>query len=478
MAESSYDVLFDRNVDFIATFSRTLEEGNNFNGEAIFRWQRTARDINNFVELNMSTWTQSLKVTTCAFYPSVGLGMFSSWPVLPVSRFRSSKDSALGLRYGSSNISIGTVINPAFRGPSCIWFVGKMGKITAGCQCKPRHSSTTPRYAWSEFEKPPSWSYAVDYGGGKSGPLSPSFNFCLEAQDSSKLIASYYHHLVVQRQVRNPFEGPEVIAITNYIDVGFEFQQSLAESAKDSETVGHETPAMQIGASWQANKNILLKGKLGTTSSAFALLLKSWWDPSFTMSFSAMRDHLCKDTTFGFGVQVENFGGARYERADPTYVMVIPTKQDVVKEMMEKNPNVRPMLSTNVMAGLQEGSRDGGAQMYNVLWQFEDQMFWDFFLELCRDVKPLILRERSPTSQARPDIVSTTDLSMASCPSMSTAAKVTSSRGFMLDRAVVFNRTRYPHPPGDLYTPIIGRLELSLSIMRGKAAQSVDIHLS
>ncbi|MCO5575083.1 hypothetical protein L7F22_028880 [Adiantum nelumboides] len=219
--------------------------------------------------------------------------------------------------------------------------------------------SARPQNAWkeyllNEFGKPQSWSYAVDYGSGQSGPLSPSFNFCLEAQDNSKLIASYYHHLVVQRQVRNPFEGPEVIAITNYIDIGFEFQQSLAESASGSEAAGHELPAMQIGASWQANKNILLKGKLGTASSAVALLLKSWWQPSFTISLSAMRDHVLKDTRFGLGIQVENFGGARYEKADPTYVMVTPTKQHVAKEMMEKNPHVRPMLSTNVVSGVDD----------------------------------------------------------------------------------------------------------------------------
>ncbi|MCO5575084.1 hypothetical protein L7F22_028881 [Adiantum nelumboides] len=167
MSQSSYDVLFgkvarkalfadyypesvnlfarvmlkppeDRNVDFIATFSRTLEEGKNSNGEAIFRWQRNARDANNYAELNMSTWTQSLRLSLCAFYPTVGLGLFSSHAVLPVSRFRSNKDSSLGLRYGSSNLSVGTIVNPGFGGPSLIWFVGKMGKLTAGCQFKPQ----------------------------------------------------------------------------------------------------------------------------------------------------------------------------------------------------------------------------------------------------------------------------------------------------------------------------------------------------
>jgi hypothetical protein len=41
----------------------------------------------------------------------------------------------------------------------------------------------------------------VDYDVGGKGPLDPSFNFCVEVCDNSKLIASYYHHLVVQRRV-------------------------------------------------------------------------------------------------------------------------------------------------------------------------------------------------------------------------------------------------------------------------------------
>ena len=33
-----------------------------------------------------------------------------------------------------------------------------------------------------------SWSYAVDYGVGGKGPLDPSFNFCIEILDNSKVL--------------------------------------------------------------------------------------------------------------------------------------------------------------------------------------------------------------------------------------------------------------------------------------------------
>lgn len=32
-----------------------------------------------------------------------------------------------------------------------------------------------------------SWSYAVDYDVGGKGPLDPSFNFCVEVCDNSKV---------------------------------------------------------------------------------------------------------------------------------------------------------------------------------------------------------------------------------------------------------------------------------------------------
>ena len=36
------------------------------------------------------------------------------------------------------------------------------------------------------FEKG-SWSYAIDYGVGGKSPLEPSFNFCVELTDNSKV---------------------------------------------------------------------------------------------------------------------------------------------------------------------------------------------------------------------------------------------------------------------------------------------------
>lgn len=385
MAKSSYDVLFskiareclfenyyrdaghlmtrimlkpseDPNVDFIATISTPLDEDirkveGRLEGDAEFRWQSGAKDQDTFVELKMSTSKNALEVQTCTFRPSTGIGAFSNLPLSSKISPTAKDPHSIGFRYGASNLSIGTTIDPFFKGPLTFWLVGRLGKITAGCQYKPlafeEFEGHWVNYHSASIQNLKNWSFAVDFGSGRNSPLNPNFSFCVEVNSYSKLIASYYHHLIVQRQVRNLFEEDRVVAITNYIDLGFEFQQSLGEK---KEALDDELPAMQIGASWQANKNLFFKAKLGILSSGVALIFKSWWQPSFTISCAVVRDHMQKQTKFGMGLQVENFGGARYERADPNYVMFTPTKEHIAEGLL-KNIKQRPILETDINSG-------------------------------------------------------------------------------------------------------------------------------
>eukprot|EP01018_Ginkgo_biloba_P022258 Gb_06054 [translate_table: standard] len=220
--------------------------------------------------------------------------------------------------------------------------VGRMGQITAGFQYKPVVTREQPMDLIRDMRN---WSFAVDYGTGPKGPLNPSFNFSLELCNNSKLIASFYQHLVVQRRVKNPFEEYTVVGITNYIDLGFEFQSRL-----NREESSMNPGELQIAASWQANKNILLKAKLGSASSAAALTFKSWWQPSFLFSIALMRDHLNGKTRCGFGVHIDNLRLASYERADPNYVMLTPTKEHIAEGIL-RNLDKRPMLQTDVASG-------------------------------------------------------------------------------------------------------------------------------
>ncbi|AQK92383.1 hypothetical protein ZEAMMB73_Zm00001d009661 [Zea mays] len=136
--------------------------------------------------------------------------------------------------------------------PFGAWLVGRKGSLSAGVQYKPLSGSKYPM-PFTELEN---WNYAISYGVGSTSPLSPSFIFSLELARSTQLTASFYQHLVVQRRVKNPFEDDQVVGITNYIDFGLELAAKV-----DKDKVSGDGNSFQLAASWQANKNFLLKVK-------------------------------------------------------------------------------------------------------------------------------------------------------------------------------------------------------------------------
>ncbi|RCV16404.1 hypothetical protein SETIT_3G135100v2 [Setaria italica] len=148
----------------------------------------------------------------------------------------------------------------------------------------------------------------------------------LKADPHADLIAtlttSFYQHMVVQRGVKNPSEDKEVVEITNYIDFGLEFTGRI-----DKDKPENDNSLFQLAASWQVNKNFLLKGKLGPSKSSVVLALKSWWRPSFTFSITAVNDHSKGTTSFGFGIRTEDLRQPSYQRADPNYIMLTPNME-------------------------------------------------------------------------------------------------------------------------------------------------------
>ncbi|XP_019051532.1 PREDICTED: uncharacterized protein LOC104587208 isoform X2 [Nelumbo nucifera] len=375
MLESSYDLLFgklalkclfedyfeaakhfstrimlkpidDPNVDLVAMVSCPLDHKpeEKIAGNALFRWQREIDDPHTFVDLFVSNSERILRLRSCAYYPKYGFGAFGIFPVLMRKRICSEDFGIMGLRFGSGNLSIGATFVPyslpGDKFPRTAWLVSRMGRLTAGFQYKPQSGSKSD----ASFNNLMNWSCAIGYGLGSSSPLSPSFNFGLEFAKSSQLIASFYQHAVVQRRVKNPFEENEVVGITNYIDFGFELETRI-----DGEESSHSTSesTFQVAVSWQANKNFLLKGKLGPLSSSVALAFKSWWKPSFTFSISAVRDRTVGKTSFGFGLRIEDLRQASYQRADPNYVMLTPNKEHLAEGIVWKTGN-RPVLQSDV----------------------------------------------------------------------------------------------------------------------------------
>ncbi|CAM6124004.1 unnamed protein product [Calypogeia fissa] len=380
MTESSYDILFsklararlfreyfeeadqllgrimlqpphDSRVDVTATVRAPRSDiaPDNVSGEAIFRFQRDWVDPNTFFDVTVSNSNNVLKVRACTFDPVTGLGVFASAPLISNRRVEVDNFGIIGLRYSTNEVSMGAVASPLARSVkhARAWVVGKLGPITAGVQYKPDVLGDLEFKSWDD---PRNWSVAIEYGTSGKGPLNPSFGFCIEVCGDYKLMASYYHHLVVQRRVKNPFEEADVVGITNYIDLGFEFEQRLRESASSPT----QQTNMQLAGSWQPNKNFLFKAKLGSLNSSLALCFKSWWQPSFTFSFAVAKDHFSGKPRYGFGVRTENFGAVSYERADPNYVMLTPSKTHTAERIM-RDLGKRPMLLEDVVSGRPEG---------------------------------------------------------------------------------------------------------------------------
>ncbi|XP_061363206.1 uncharacterized protein LOC133306838 isoform X2 [Gastrolobium bilobum] len=378
MLESSYDVLFgklalrclfndyfqqarhfttrimlkpidDPHVDLIATVSGPLDRKpeENIIGNALFRWQSDVNDPHTFVDLYVSTLNPILQMRSSAYYPKYGFGAFGVFPLLLKKRESSQDYGLMGLRYGSGNLSFGVTLMPfAIKDelPKCAWLVSRMGRVTAGVQYEPQHKN-------AKLSNLMNWSCALGYGGGSGSPLSPSFNFNLELVKSSQFIASFYQHMVVQRRVKNPLEENAVVGITNYIDFGFELQTSV-DDAIAANNISDSN--FQIGASWQANKNFLLKAKVGPRSSSMAFAFKSWWKPSFTFSISATRDRADGKMQYGFGIQSESLREASYQRADPNFVMLTPNKEHLAEGIVWETGK-RPMLQSDIDAGHFDG---------------------------------------------------------------------------------------------------------------------------
>ena len=70
-------------------------------------------------------------------------------------------------------------------------------------------------------------------------------------------------------------------------------------------------PAEGGSAAAQVNKNVLLKGRVGTDAAVLSFAFKAWWQPSFTAGASAGYDMQTRKPVFGFVLNCENYGNIR-----------------------------------------------------------------------------------------------------------------------------------------------------------------------
>jgi len=176
------------------------------------------------------------------------------------------------------------------------------------------------RNALNACQQATSWAVAYQPQGQSAHGLG-IFTAMVELRRERSLALSFLHHMAVQRNVHNPFEKSDVVGITNYIDVAFQMVadigggggEGLGNATGGSSSVGRNT--MRLAASWQANKNIMVKGRVGMDGVGAAAVIKSWWQPAFTLGVAVSKEYDGLPVRLGLTMAVETYNKLRYERS-------------------------------------------------------------------------------------------------------------------------------------------------------------------
>ena len=188
------------------------------------------------------------------------------------------------------------------------------------------------------FPSSGNWSYGVSYSSALNTGNNDFITTSLQVRDFEKLDISVYQRMVVKRRVKNPFEEEHVVGITNIVDAGVNIVTPIGPSNAEQQ--------MQMALQWQVNKNVCLKGYASLDSVAAGFAVKSWWDPTLTVSASAKYNYRTGRSGTGFSLKLENVGKILYSRADQSTGFTAPTHEAVASQPeidmgVEKRPLFR-----------------------------------------------------------------------------------------------------------------------------------------
>ncbi|KAI8467554.1 MAG: hypothetical protein J3K34DRAFT_430110 [Monoraphidium minutum] len=290
----------------------------------------------------------------CGFSAQSGLGAFAT---LPMAKHVSGKRAQVGVRYSSPLLSAGAIVQPATNTLEALWLVGRQDEITAGVQLRPalplHDIAGAARAASAAAGSAPEWLRAVSScalayspsGGRGRGSRTrggqPTFTAAMEMIEGRSFLVSFFQHMAAVRQVFNPLESDTVIGITNYIDVGMQLHVPLAAEAGEDPATG-----LRMAASWQANKNVLLKGRLGSDGAAVLAAFKSWFQPSLALAACWEYSFKSGQMRVGLTAQVENFGALRYERSREVQAhgRVLTQRHEATNAEVAMSQGDRPMV--------------------------------------------------------------------------------------------------------------------------------------
>lgn len=271
------------------------------------RWQPDHENKHTFAEMGAGgTGKTSLaEARGSLFDPTSGLGVFGRMPLSQI------KETTVGLRYGSEWASVGLTAPPfSDRWNVNGWSCFRWGKWLAGMELDglEQLSKCTLKSA--------GLGYTVQQQQGGGGG---TFQASVEVREHRHLVVSVFQHLAIQRRVKNPLEEEGVVGITNYVDLGVEVSTPLVTGAVNEARNAEEPAMVNLGCSWQLNKNILLKARLSSKDVAAAAAFKSWWEPNVCMAVCSRFDFHDKRAKHGVEIRVENSGTVKYERAHPSF---------------------------------------------------------------------------------------------------------------------------------------------------------------
>jgi hypothetical protein len=270
-------------------------------------WQPPASEPGSFAELKLGRCVQ---LRGAALHAPSGLALFGSADA--------RGDACAGLRLSRSHLGLGLAVlgGPSLSArPSSLpllgWAVFRAGCLTAGLErrpCGPASCSLESQSRCLSLMAAHGISAAVSYRSQQPGKAD-SFTAGAEITADGRLIVSVYQHLAVCRRVHNPFEMANVRGISNYIDLGLRLSSPLVATSQPG---GSD---FDLAGSWQVNKNVLAKLVLGSASGVGAhLALKSWWQPSATLSLSALLPPGASRVRYGLTFGLANVGVPRFEQ--------------------------------------------------------------------------------------------------------------------------------------------------------------------
>ncbi|KAL4515886.1 hypothetical protein Ndes2526B_g00602 [Nannochloris sp. 'desiccata'] len=261
----------------------------------------------------------------------------------------------LGLRYTTPTFSTGIITLPAVNTLHSAWAVGRAGGLLWGIQTQPNlaldatgifQDGQYNHQAWggiaSSCKEALSWGVAYQ-PEGQSAYGRGVFTASVELRRQRELVVSFLHHMVTQRNVMNPLEKNDVVGISNYLDLAFQMVTDLsasgssASSTMSSSGVGvgsgsgidsrsingryyntSNSGGMRLAAAWQANKNIQLKARVSLDGAAAGVILKSWWQPAFTLGLAISKPFVSgvsAPARLGVTATLESYKALRYERS-------------------------------------------------------------------------------------------------------------------------------------------------------------------